>query len=282
MAAGTPRLIGEKQEYSSNSISIVRTYQVPTTSMSDGLSVAEAAVSTMIPPTGYYAAQLTGERRKDNPLDYDVEITYQIPPWPGDQSNPLLRPATFSVSYNEISEPYFLDCTPGPVGPKTVSTSADELFENFPTRRSNKERMILEMTKNYDSFAAVAYDLLKNTLNEVAVVIEGTVYAAKTLLFIPVRAQKVIEVVGQTKYTYYAVTFRCEADHGQFTDNIEDRGYKQLDDSGNQIPIYVNQLPVTFPYPLDGNGNAQDDASVAPAILPFLPYAPQNWGIDFS
>lgn len=241
---------------------------------------AKAAIAAKPVPTNYWIWKLESKSRKENPLWVDVDVEYQIPNIPGlapgDDPNPLLRASTLSSSYDESMDAYFQDSDG-----KFVINSANDRFENFPLRRNGN--LLLQITKNFASFPAVAYDQIKFTRNQSAVTIKGTTYAAGTLLFLPATVVEANETHPENNYHFFVTTFRLLADHEKHLHKIDDRGYNEYV-NGELKPILAtgSATPLTSPWPLNGAGKKKPLPSDAPEIIIFTPYALAEWGIDFS
>jgi len=276
VAVTQTRRIEHAESFDMNNSSIQDKYLVECNVIKD-IASARAAIAAKPVPSGYWIWKIDARTSKSNPLWNEVDIEYQIPsiPDPGDDPNPLLRASILSSSYEETMESYFEDSKGNP-----AANSAHQRFENFPMRRNGN--LLLQITKNFASFPAVAYDNIKLTLNQSAVTIKGTTYVARTLLFLPATVAETIEQIQGQKYHYFVTTFRLLADHKMHLHKIDDRGYNELvNDQWDTIFNPNGSLPNT-PYPLDGKGRKKPKPADKPEIITLEPYAIAEWGIDFS
>jgi len=274
MAVKRTRLIDYKESFDQNTSSIQSKYLVECDRLMDTAAAAAAIAAKPIPPN-YWIWNLLSNPRTANPLWIDVDIEYQIPNRPYDEPNPLLRPSVLNSSYDEFTESYFQD-----TDNQLVTTTAGERFENFPMRRNGN--LLLQITKNFPSFPAVAYDNIKYTRNQGSITIRGTTYAAGTLLFLPATVAETTEQVQGIRYNYFATTFRLLADHGTHLHKIDNRGYfEKVSNKLRRIPADDGSI-LTAPWPLNENGTKKPNYSDAPFIRTFKPYALAAWGIDFS
>jgi len=260
-----------------NDSSITAKYKVECDALMDVMA-ARDAVAALPVPAGYWIWKIASKPSDINPLFIEVSIEYKIPsiPFPGDDPNPLLRPSVLTSSYDEYTEAYFKDSKNNP-----VLNSAFDRFENFPIRRMGN--LLLQITKNFAAFPAVAYDQIKYTRNQDNVTIKGTIYAAETLLFLPATVSEMTEQIQGTQYHYFATTFRLLADYEKHLDKIEDRGYNEYKEGK---PVLINMTyagnEIKSPWPLDGSGQKKPKPSDEPPIITFTPYPLAAWGIDFS
>ena len=285
MAVIDVRLMSAPNGFQSGRQRVEYKYSVETSDMADtDADVAAAVVAdadTRLDLVGTFVlTDLNVDRKKEHPLFWDVTLSVASMNWPDSQPNPLLRESVFSSSYDEQTESYFLDSASTP---KAVVNSVGERFETFPLRLTGTP--ILQVVKNFASYAMVAYDEIKYTTNASAITIRGTTYSADTLLFKPPLVQEVVENVGGVKYHYFVVTFRLAGDHARHRDNIDDRGYHQKTPAGFIVSISLSNQTLespNTPWPLDGHGVAKPNWGDVPANLPFQPYPSVEWGIDFD
>ncbi len=268
--------INRRQGYDKSSRTIEDKYQVEVDVANDQ-SAAIAAVEAKSVPYGYVTESIQASHINRNPMWYEVNVTYKLNPAGGvSDDDPLSRPSILSASYEEWTEAYDIDNSDTP---KPVVNSAGDPFQTYPQRRNGS--LILQITKNIASYAAIAYDAIKFTTNANAVSINGTTYAADTLLYLPPTVQEVWEQIGANTHHYYNVTFRLAADAGKHLHKVADRGYRQLL-NGKLVPILDGyNAPTEDPWPLNGTGWALGPQEV-PATLTFKPYASVAWNIDFS
>lgn len=235
---------------------------------------AKLAVVALTAPTGYLLKRLDGDTSTQNPRFHEVDVDYETPPFETPEEDPLLRPSEFSSNYEEFTEAYYKDADD-----VLVLNSVGDRFEGFPERKNGN--LVLQITKNFETFPAVTYDDLKYTRNSVAVTIRGTTYAIGTLLMAPITAQEVREKVNGVWTTYYKTMFRIYADHGTHLHIFQDRGYFSLVGGVRRQILDVDGMPPPTPWPLDGSGAVLPPTST-PANKTFKPYESVNWGIDFS
>lgn len=272
----TAGFIKRTKGYDRSSKTIEDTYQV-NVDIDNDVDAAIAAVEALPVPSGYIVDNVSASHINRNPQWFEVRITYKLNVFGGESyDDPLNRPSVLSASYEEWTEAYDEDYSDTP---KPVANSAGDPFQSFPQRKNGS--LVLQITKNFASFDAPGYDAVKFTTNSAAVTIRGTVYAAKTLLFLPPTVQEVWEQLGDTTHHYYTVTFRLQTDTGLHQQNIADRGYRQLVDGELVKILGGDNLPTEDPWPLDGSGVAKPAGS-APGTLTFIPYDKAAWGIDFS
>lgn len=275
MAAQTPKKIS--QTNSDDQVAIV--YLVETTALDDGHDAAIAKVKDLPSLDGYKRESTEAEYVNRNPLWFQVTDTWTFKPesFPQDD-DPLERPSILSSTYEEWTEPYFVD-EDDPAKP--VVNSAGDPFDPLPQRKNGS--LVLQITKNFAAFDAAGYDAIKFTTNAVAQTIRGTVYPIGSLLFLPPTVQEIYEIVNLTEHHYYQTTFRLAVDSALHVDPVEDRGLNEsTTDSYRNAPILdAAGNPVTQPAPLDGAGQAKARGE-EPEIITFYPYASANWGIDWT
>ena len=276
MSALAPKLIARTPSIGQHRSSIAHKFLVETTDLGDGADAAEAAVMGLgLCPIGYVQSDIRSDHINRNPLWYEVEITFSTTTG-NSATDPLQRPSILTSSYNESTEPYFIDAA----GKQVINTAGDP-YDPMPQRRTGS--LILQITKNMSLFPAVDYDAIKYSTNSGEITIRQTAYAANTLLFLPPTVQEVYENVSGIFYHYFATTFRLAADHTGHKDDLVSRGYRQVASLGD-IPAYVtgdDGLATGLPVGLDASG-AQVAPGQAPATTEFQPYPSLNWGIDFS
>ena len=277
MAVIKTRRISYKELLDGSTSSIQSKYLVKCDRLMD-TSSAIAAIAAKPIPQDYWIWKLTADANVNDSHWIDVDIEYQIPNRPDAEPNPLLRKSILTSSYDEITEAYFQDSDD-----EFVVNTAKQRFENFPMRRNGN--LLLQITKNFSAFPAVAYDNIKYTRNQSAITIKGTTYAAGTLLFLPATVAENNEFSPATgiNYHFFITTFRLLADHGTHLHKIDSRGYFKK--NGSKLEKIYNPTDGTIPtspWPLDVNGGMKPDPGDAPHIMTFKPYALSEWGIDFS
>jgi hypothetical protein len=221
----------------------------------------------------------------DRHFEVMVEFTYD-PTAPDD--NPLNQPWGFSWSYQETTEPYFIDqSTNGPPvnGVNTgapVVNSAGEAFEQFMQRE--KGLLTITMTRNEASHDAAADDAYSNTVNLNDVTLDGATLLAGKVKLSPIAAVKSYKKLRSgTTLTYYAKTYVFKARHEGWLDAPLDVGFNEL--TGNKTlntqslrPIVdSNGMPIKKPWPLDGTGKKKPNATDSPNALSFQPYTKMDW-----
>jgi DNA-directed RNA polymerase specialized sigma24 family protein len=102
-------------------------------------------------------------------------LVFGLPP------NPLDRAPEISYGNTDATEDYFLDHSKP--DPKPVVNSAGDTFESNLSRETGET--VLTITVNEATFSPVYFDHFKHTVNENAVTIDGTTYAAGTLKLSP-------------------------------------------------------------------------------------------------
>jgi len=276
MSALSPNLIARKKGNRSDRQTWEYTYLVQTTDLADGPSVALAAVTALLPPSGYRLTDVDSAHRQRNPLWFQVVAIYERNTAGVEGDDPLARPSILTGSWEEWTEAYFIDADD-----KLVVNFAGDRFEDFLQRKRGS--MVLQITKNLATFPAPTYDAIKFTTNSVAETIRGTIYPIDTLLFLPPTVNEQYETVGETEFHYYATTFRLAADEAFHQHTIEQRGYQQLvGDPAEKLPILDDAgEPVAAPWPLNSDGTAKAIGAAAD-VEAFRPYERANWGIDFS
>jgi hypothetical protein len=191
---------------------------------------------------------------------------------------PIDRDVEFGWEYAEKTEEYFKD-----INDKPVVNSAGEPFDVNPTREAGE--LVIHLTRNQYTFDAAFYDGFRHTINEYAVVLDGTTYAPGTLKLSPVNCQKVTESVAngiggsEQDVTYYKLTFTFKARADGWKDYFPDVGYNELDSGGKLKEIQKTTPPgrVDKPYPLDGLGAKKANPTDVPAELEFEPYEEMDW-----
>ncbi len=273
--------IKRSKGYTKGEKTVEDTYQCLVDALND-VDAAIAAVEAKPVPTGYILDGVTAAHINRNPLAFETRATYRQSVAGGGATDPLDRPSVLSGSYDEWTEDYFIDNS---ATPKHVVNTAGDRFESFPQRKNGDP--VLQITKNYSDLALPFYDSIKYTTNSGSVTIKGIVFAANTLLFLPPSFQEVYEQIGATTHHYFAVTFRLAADSDGHVHLIPNRGFKELNDDGDLVPILTKVgTPVETPWPLvtaDGPniGAAKPPGSTAD-LLEFLPYPEEDWGINFN
>lgn len=266
--------IGRTKSFENNARTTRVTYQAKVTGMDPGEIASELATSQaqdLTVPTGYYFKSADASHINRNPEWLTVTVTYtdeRTSTGGTHTDDPLDRPSILSMSYDEWTEPYFEDSNDDEV----VNTAGD-VFENPPQRK--RGTMVLQITKNFATLAASAYDTIKFTTNASQVTIKGTVFAVRTLLFLPISAQEIYE----GEHNYYQVTFRIAVDEDEHVQVVANRGYREK--VGSEIKdIIIDGKPTADPWPLNSDGTK---ATAPPATaITFVPYPSATWGVNFN
>lgn len=273
------QLIGVKDGYTVNRTKTVFQFQMQLDSLvNPAANVKAAAVAACELASGQYISNLDCSVIGRNGLWWQCDATVEIIPWGGSDPTPLMRPSILTSTYDETLDPYFKDAYGS-----LITNSAGDRFSEFPQRRNGKH--LLQITKNFASFPALAYDAMKFTRNSVAVIIKGTSYDANTGLLLPVTVQEIIEQVGGVLYDYFSTTFRILIDGNYHEDLMEDRGFFQFTpgaSTGHVEILGTDGHPLTTPWPLDGLGHAKPNATDAPPVAGRFPYLAINWGLSFD
>lgn len=249
----------------------------------DGIPTAG---DVFIDSKGYvaYLTALDVEPRANSDRHFEVQAEFDTPSPTAADDNPLAQAPTFSWAYENQTSSYFTDnSTNGPNGGGVqVVNSAGEAFEQTPTRDTGV--LVITMTRNEATHDAAADDVYSNTVNSGPVTLDGTVYAAGTLKMSPITATKNIKTMRSgLPITYYTRTFTFKAKHEGWHDQPLDVGFNYsvgdaTKNTQNLRRICDGQgMPVTKPWPLDGKGNARQNASDPPAVLDFQPYTSSDW-----
>jgi hypothetical protein len=202
-------------------------------------------------------------------------------------TNPLDQPWDYAYSYNESTEPYFIDRSDpdGDSGTnnKPCVTSAGEAFQQFMTRERGE--LTITLTRNVASHNAAALDVYSHTINMATITIDGNGFATGVLKISPISAKKNVQKNKDgTSTTYYTQTLTFKARHQGWHDRPLDVGFNQLvgKKSNNTLSLQpivdANGLQVTKPWPLNGSGAAMLNITDLPFTLDFEPYfAHQDW-----
>jgi len=279
MAVGTPILQSAQNGYEKGKVTQENEYLVKM-SPADTLMDAQAAVLALGVPTGYYVDRIRPKVDiQKGPMWAKVEVTYAIPTWAGDGVPPLIRPSVLTSFYDERRVAYPFGYEDGGDGymyeTDQVVNTAKVPFDSPPLR--DDDRLVLQITKNFATFPADAYDQLRSTTNADAVTIKGTTYGSTVLRMKHVTVQEVIEIINGIKYDYFATTFRIAVDRNLHVDKIDDRGWEDI--HGKPAPPLCGKKP-SHPVPLHlGEFKA---AGSAPDILTFIPYPQMSWGLSFD
>jgi hypothetical protein len=218
----------------------------------------------------------------DRHFEVMVEFTSLGPNDPED--NPLNQPPGFSWSYQETTEPYFIDESQN--GPNNtgvpVANSAGEAFEQFLQRERGE--LTITMTRNEAAHDAAADDAYSHTTNQGDVMLDGASLLAGKVKLSPISAVKSYKKLrNNTTLTYYAKTYVFKARHEGWHDKPLDVGYSELtgnkgtNTQGLRPIVDAAGIPIKKPWPLDGMGKKKPNATDAPFELDFQPYAAADW-----
>jgi hypothetical protein len=205
-----------------------------------------------------------------------------------DDVHPLDRPPEVSWGATETTEPYFIDRSPEP---KAVVNTAGDPFDQFLERESGE--LAVMMVRNEATFDAAAMDEYSHTVNEDAVVIDGTLFEKQQLKLSPITATKRVEVITindvEEEVTYYAVRYEWKARRDGWRDKVLDVGTNELVskvETVNGQPVVKKYLQpivdkagkqVTKPWPLDGAGRKMPSPDDTPLTREFRPYTEKSW-----
>lgn len=202
---------------------------------------------------------------ESNRLEWQVQVDFSNKrPEAEQEENPLNRPAEYSWSFDQSSQPYFIDVEDKPV----VNTSG-EPFEDL------KEREISNITgsvkKNVPaSYSAATLANYKRAINNGAFTFDGVSIGDGQARFAGADLSPVKSENG-VSYREISVTFKFRE---TWDDEVEDRGFNELG-AGNKLKEIVKGVPPTRvdkPYPLDGAGKAKPNPTDVPHKLTFKPY----------
>ena len=288
MAALTPRLIGSNEGFEGSGETIERQYQVQCTLVSDGALAARLAVLELGIPSGYYLTRLKSQHIQRSPLWFLIEVSYALAVYGLAEPNPLLRPSKLTSTYEEATESYFFDKSDPP---QMVLNAAGDRYSEFPQRRTGK--MVLQITKNIETFPAVAYDLIKYSRNTEEIVIRDTTYAIHTLLLLPVTCAETYEVTQAGSFHYYQTLYRLAVDHMGHQDVFDERGFYRINHETflREKIRNADGSDLDTPWPLYSAGGSGDgdvagemmpNAKDAPDQTTYLPYGSMVWGLNFD
>ena len=252
---------------------------------------AAAIIAPGIPPPGSIfinggkKAYLTGldvDPRDNSDRHFEVQAEFTTDDIEDD--NPLHQPPTYSWSYQEATEPYFIDeSTNGADGKGVpVVNSVGDAFEQFMQRESGT--LTITVGRNEANYDAASDDQYGHTVNKFPVTLDGTTYDTGTLKLSPISAVKSSKKVrtGET-IVYYAKTYIFKARHEGWHDAPLDVGYNtsvgdKTKNNQSIVPIVdANGLPLKTPWPLNGAGKKKPNATDKPAVLDFQPYKSMDW-----
>jgi hypothetical protein len=216
-------------------------------------------------------------------------------------TNPLNDPPDIQWNFSEDGQkPYFLDCTAGngssgsgsntsqpstaTTGPKRVTNSAGELFEDYLTRAGGTATAtfsvnVLPAAAQAMAPTIVAYAYPVTAISSDAITFDGeNVAAGQTRLkggtISGIQKQRVNGEWVYWRTIQYAVAFKSNWD-----DVVDDRGFNATwaanSDGSTLLKEIIKGAPPVKPdrpWPLDGMGNAKPNATDAPAQLTFKPY----------
>jgi len=185
-----------------------------------------------------------------------------------------------SIDFVDVSVPFVKGYTTGdPRGTPSVAVvnTAKQPFDPPLTKMVPAEQITIiieENNLNHVSNANLLY-----TINNASFALLDVTYDPLTLLMRGFQARKTWNS-GNAKWTKtYVLAYRSET----WAIDVQDRGTKVLNGSGEQIPYYQNGVEFTEPFFL--TSGSFDDPSVAgfePDILTFNPYWTADWsGLDF-
>lgn len=237
---------------------------------------------------------LTAEPHENSDVHFVVTAEYGVPTneTTSTTADPLAAAAEISYGAGESTESYMYDRSPqpsdwnllidGPWKGKPVTNTAGDRFEDSQERESSE--LVITIATNEPTYNANDMERYSHTLNESAVTIDGTTYAAGTLKLSPITATRVREN-GQT---YYKVTKTLKARRDGWDYEPFDQGTNQLDyktpeppprrDKCGRVPILdAARLKVATAWPLNGKGKAKKNPTDMPAVLKFRPYEHKGW-----
>ncbi len=226
--------------------------------------------------TACLVSNIVADPVAETDLHFDVTVTYTTPTGAStpEEEDPLDRPDEVSWGGTEETEPYWRDTQETidwPMG-RPMTTSAGEAFAQFLERDTGK--LVLTITGNRSTGNPALDEEYSRTVNSNEVEIEGVTFDAGMLYMKPIQGQKVIE----GDHTYYRKTWTIVANRDGWKQYVEDRGFYE-EAPGGKLKLILDKdgVPVKTPWPLDGDGAAEPNATDAAASLEFVPYKEKSW-----
>jgi hypothetical protein len=186
----------------------------------------------------------------DNSLASLWRATVKYGPWDplthAVDGNPVNLPVRFYFDFTVAEKVAFEDVDGDPIVNSAGDPYDPPLMREVLRATLNVERNELASTVNI-----VTLQQLSNTLN----VATWNSFPAKTVRLSPMKIP-MAEYSQVTNQYFYPMKYVFEIDWDTWVKQILNAGFRQLDSSGNLIPILVNGQPATTPVPLDESGHA--------------------------
>jgi hypothetical protein len=236
-----------------------------------------ARTASGVPQRGEYFlstdALFASSRAKDagdlRTFHVDVEYTSKPGREATEPANPLERPAKFSYGGSATEEDFFKDFSEEP---KHVVNSAGEPFEPSPRRLVFAGT--ITVTRNVANFDDDDRDTYRCTMNNSAITINGVEYLGKTLLCVSISASGPNVENG---ITFWEEVIEIHKNPETWDLKALDYGYSEKSGTGLvKITDKANQ-PVSKPWPLNGSGLKQPNATDAPAEINYVRYKAEDW-----
>jgi hypothetical protein len=193
-------------------------------------------------------AQTTNPSTNGSASLWNISLTYGA--WDfynkASDGNPLHVPMRFRIDFTVAEVAAFED-----VDGQPIVNAAGDPYD--PPLMREVTRMTLTVLRNENPAAInlIALAQLSNTLN----VATWNNCPPKTVRLAPLKLpEPIYSQVINAFYFPMEYTFDCNWD--TWVKQIINAGFRQLDSSGNLVPILINGQPATTPVPLDESGHA--------------------------
>lgn len=208
--------------------------------------------------------------------DFIITCDFEVPNPNSNTGNPLTRPDIVGLDFGVRQENYFKDCSDTP---KYLINAAGEPFSEL--RKRDVGVFKFTVSGNRASIPATTwagYLYPATAINNGAVTIKGIAFGAGILRLLGMRAA---EKTSGT-LTYLECEWTLAANPNGWDDELENRGFNELDTTANVLkPIFLDDSKTkpAHPWPLNTDGTKMANASDAPSTQTFKPYPKKDFGI---
>lgn len=160
--------------------------------------------------------------------------------------NPINLPLKFRLNFTTVPVPAFEDVDGNP-----ICNAAGDSYD--PTLEREVTHCTLTVLRNEapSSVNLATLTALGNTTNEA----EWNGFPVETVKLNPVVLPEIAYSQATSSF-YYPLEYVFEINFDTWIKQVLNAGFRQLDSSGNLIPIMINGQPATVPVPLDEEGHA--------------------------
>ena len=186
----------------------------------------------------------------DNTLASLWEVKLQYGPWnPLEHSidgNPLNLPVRFRLEFTTAEVAAFEDVEGNP-----IVNAAGDPYDPPLMREVTRATLIVMRNESPGSINLATLAALSNTLNAET----WNDFPPKTVRLAPIRLPE-IQYSQVTNTFYFPMEYTFDVNFDTWVKQVVNVGLRQLDSSGNLVPIYVDGQLATTPVPLNASGQA--------------------------